>query len=132
MHCDQKIQSVRQVMAVALDKKPEPEMKASNTCADSRCVAPDHIKIMSQKQIQVRSSKLTRHQSNPARIFKMRQSIKNMVLTWDQVREIRASGKKQTELAAEYGVAASTISGIKNHRRWREYVANPFAGLMTN
>lgn len=132
MQHENKVQSVRRVVAGAVGKKIVGNLRASNICADSRCVAPDHVKIMDQKQIQTRASEITKHQSNPARIKKMQQSLPQKILNWEMVHEIRASDKTHRQLAAEYGVTPCTIWGVKTHRSWREYQANPFSGLMTN
>lgn len=41
-------------------------------------------------------------------------------LTWDLVREIRASSESNVELAARFGVAAPTIGHVRSGRTWKE------------
>lgn len=41
-------------------------------------------------------------------------------LTWEDVRAIRSSSKKQAELAAQYGITQSAISKIITRRTWSE------------
>lgn len=43
-------------------------------------------------------------------------------LTEDDVRAIRASNKRQRDLAAEYGVRQGTISFIKSGKTWTHVV----------
>lgn len=47
----------------------------------------------------------------------------------ERARAVRASTKRQSEIAAEFGIAQSLVSRIINNISWREPVANPFMGL---
>lgn len=41
-------------------------------------------------------------------------------LTWEIVREIRASAEKQMTLARRYGIGQPQVSRIKNNQTWRD------------
>lgn len=127
---DQKFVSTRRYVAklakVRLGKK-----LASTTCGDRRCVCPDHIKPMTQSDLQKRKSQQTKHQAAISRRLKLR-STKNAVLNIDKAREIRAQQgiKSNAELSKEYGVSKSQIYRVLRNAVWIE-LENPFYQLMS-
>lgn len=130
MQHHEKVMSVRRVVAEAMNVPIRGNLRATNTCADSRCVSPEHLKIMDQRQIQSRASRLTRHQVRPSRNIKIQASRTNKILDWEKVAEIRSSDKSNADLAVQYRVAVCTIQDVRAYRSWRIYLANPFSGLM--
>lgn len=102
---------------------------ASTRCQNPQCCAPDHVDLITRKQLQRRTTKRTQHQKRLSRNEKIAVAARSKsVLNTDAVAEIRASDLTGRELAERYGCALSTIQAARNHRNWRDY-RNPFSGL---
>lgn len=81
-------------------KGPIPEgMVIDHLCRNKACVNPDHLEAVPQRENILRGSMSAK-------------------LDWEKVRVIRASAKKGTELAAEYGVTPQAISQIRRNQTW--------------
>ena len=74
-------------------------------CHNRACVNPRHLREDTRS-----ANALDRHVDG---------TMPNAKLTEEQVREIRASNKSQTELGREYGVSQMAISLIKSARNWK-------------
>jgi len=116
---------VAELAGISLGKK-----LASTTCCDSRCVCPEHIKPMSQSELQARKSKLTNHQSSIQRLIKLRKT-KRATLDIEKARHIRSlqGVKTNKQLAKEFGVGETQIGRVMMHKVWRE-LENPFHQLV--
>lgn len=80
-------------------------------CKNKHCINPEHLETGTQKENsldRLRDDTSARGSNNP-----------NCKLTINQVREIRARhSEKRCDLAKEYGIGKTTVSGIINKKRW--------------
>lgn len=72
-------------------------------CNNKRCINPDHLEAGSQKENIIEAH---------------RDGLKKCKLTDDQIRAIRRSRKKKSQLAIEYDVSDSLIRDIKTRRAY--------------
>lgn len=103
---------------------------ALSTCDNPRCVNPDHLRWATHSEV-MRAAGAKGLLSGIVRAAKIAayKRAATSKLTMEMVRAIRASNEKYADLAARYGVSAGVIESVKNHRNWKEYDNNPFAGL---
>lgn len=67
-----------------------------------------------------------RQAHGPAHSLRMRgENSPNHILTEEQVLAIRADTRLQRVIAADYGIAASTVGNIKTGHSWRHIPLNP-------
>lgn len=119
----------RRWIAEQIGLKAEKKL-VTNICQNKLCIAPDHLQVMTRAALQKRSAKTGYHKS-PIRNKKLQEiGRKRAKVTQEQIDAIRASDKKQRELAEEYGLTQSTVSKIIRREMWREYGTNPFQGLL--
>lgn len=90
-----------------------PGLQVAHSCNNRDCVNPDHL------------SEKTREENNgpDKRAHGTDQSGERChfsKLTWDIVKDIRASVEKPKALAARYGVSISTISSILHNKTWKQ------------
>jgi hypothetical protein len=123
--------NVRRYIAQHLHGKAVQGKLASTTCRNPQCCAPEHVDLITRKQLQIRTTKRTRHQSRASRNEKLaaRARARSSALDQEAVAAIRASDLTGRELAEQYGVALSTVQHARNYRSWKDY-RSPFAGLM--
>lgn len=130
LRAGRQMMSVRRYIAIEIQKRVVGTLLASTECGNAQCCAPDHIAMLTRKQLNQRVTQRTRHQSQLHRNHKLSMSKRGQSpLTADQVAEIRMSTLQGRPLARKYGVALDTVQNIRNGRTWRDY-ASPFAGLM--
>lgn len=96
--------------AWALAHSDPGEAYVLHKCDNRRCVNPDHLFLGDHDSNMGDMVKKKRH------AFGERNGLS--ILTTDQVREIKASKDRTTDLAERYGVALSTISCIKSGVNW--------------
>lgn len=123
-------QAVRRAIAVELGLQLEGRL-ASSRCANALCVNPAHVVMLTRKQLQARTARVTHLHANLARNRKLaakaRQAAK---LTEAQVAEIRTiEGMKQRDIAALYGITQATVSAIRRGVKWKDY-SNPWLQLL--
>jgi hypothetical protein len=102
------------------------------TCGCRDCVNPVHFALRTAAE----HGRLMREKANEpsaktirsAKIATTKRKLGK--LTMEQAREIRESDMTCEQAAEMYGVHKSRVSQIRRGDAWREYVANPFAGLM--
>lgn len=130
MRYEGKAQAVRRVIAVELGMALDGRLAAVK-CANAKCVNPAHVVVLTRKQLQQRTAKLTHLHANPARCRKLAAKARQTgKLTEEQVAEIRAiEGMKQRDIAALYGVTQATVSAIRRGVKWKDY-GNPWLGLL--
>lgn len=86
-------------------------MCVCHTCDNRRCVNPDHLFLGTRADNHADMRKKNRGNTG-----EKNGSVK---LTEKDVKEIRRSEAKQSEIAKAYGVSNGQISGIKNRRYWK-------------
>ena len=130
MRWDGVARGVRRVLA-ELKGMPVAGRMTTARCLNRLCVSPDHVQVLTRRQLQIRTGKLTGMQSAPTRAYKLAVAARRTAkLTEQQVAEIRAmTGLPQHEIARRYGVAQATVSAIKRGVKWKDY-HNPWAQLM--
>jgi hypothetical protein len=89
-------------------------MYACHSCDNPKCVNPDHLFVCTPKENQQdslgkgrRDLRATDGEKHPSH-----------KLTAEQVRHIRSSDERGTDLAARYGVNKSLITAIRKGRKW--------------
>ncbi len=87
-------------------------------CDNPKCVNPDHL-FLGRPKDNIRDC-IDKGK------FVHGENTYNAKLTFKDVDKIRASDKKNIELAEEYNVSDNHISRIKNFKRWRLYNPNYF------
>lgn len=98
------------------------------SCGNRKCVEFDHIRQRTRLQHAQHFGKLGAY-SGPVKIAKMAATKRaKSKLDDEKVAAIRISTKSAKALSAEYGVAASYITSIRNRQLWKDY-NSPFAGL---
>lgn len=82
-------------------------------CDNKQCVNPEHLELGD-------SFKNMRDAKNRGRLHSVGEDNRMSKLTWEKVREIRASKLSQIKLAKLYGVNRQCILKIKNNKSWIE------------
>lgn len=123
-------QPVRRVIAIELGMQVKGRL-ATVRCCNSLCVNPGHVVVLTRKQLQQRTAKVTQMHANPTRCRKLAQTARRTAkLTEAQVAEIRAlEGLTQRQIAARYGIAQATVSAIRRGVKWKDY-SNPWLQLL--
>ncbi|MEJ7932562.1 hypothetical protein WG922_21510 [Ramlibacter sp. AN1015] len=131
MHFNKKKRQVRRVVFTELlGGKLGKGHGVSTKCGTLLCVCPEHMKKTTTSE---RSKKAGERGDYSTPLRRARVALgkrANSRLTPEAVREIRASDEAQPVIAARWGICRSTVSQIKLGKTWREYRAEPFAGLM--
>ena len=103
---------------------------ASTRCGNPQCCAPEHVDMITRKELQRRTAKTTKNQQRPSRNYKLAIKARaRSTLNDELVAQIRASDLTGRELAALYGVSLSSIQKARNYQSWRDY-RSPFAQLI--
>lgn len=108
------------------------KLMAVASCANIRCVNPEHVRAMNHAQ---KANVFWQHSpmriNAKTRIRKALVARRNSPLTEADVaviRQRRAEGQMLAEIAKDFGVASGTISKIVRHESWRDY-SNPYLML---
>jgi DNA-binding CsgD family transcriptional regulator len=130
MRHDGVAQPVRRVIAEQLGLPVRSRM-ATVRCCNNLCVNPAHVVVLTRKQLQQRTAKVTQLHADPLRCRKLAQTARRTAkLTEAQVIEIRSlDGLTQRQIAAQYGVSQSTVSAIRRGVKWKDY-SNPWLQLL--
>lgn len=129
VHIGKKQQGVRRVIGEMLGLNIENKI-VTNKCGNHLCICPDHILIVTKRQM----AKLIVERTGFPYRLERRKKISDKARTWgklniEQVAEIRNSDETYVQLAEKYGIAKATVGGIKNHDVWKDY-ANPWGALI--
>lgn len=128
MRWNGKVKAVRRFIVEARGK-PLHNKLATCKCRNELCVNPDHVMLVSRKQLQDLVAKERQYQTNPVRMKKLSEKARRRAkLTPEQVEQIREAEGTQRLIAAQFGITQATVSCIKRGKTWRDY-SNPFAGL---
>lgn len=102
----------------------------TTTCGNPRCVCPDHLLVVDKKQMGKLVAKRTGYAQRPERRTRIATArrLGEGKVTKEIVADIRTSGLLIRELAAKHGLAKATVSRIRRHASWIDYVT-PFTGL---
>ena len=102
------------------------------TCETPLCVAREHLIVTTYRAVATECGRrgLMSGPVRGARIAASKRCSEKAKLTAEAVREIRASTSTGVALARRYKVSESTVSRIRLGRMWREFVGNPWAGLV--
>jgi hypothetical protein len=99
-----------------------PFMRCTTTCGNERCLAQEHLKMRTYKQM-ARINAKRGLQSTPharAAIARGRRNRSDVKLSLEKAREIRQSPLTGVQLAAVYGVNRTLIGAIRRNEIWRE------------
>lgn len=100
----------------------------TNKCGNRLCIAADHIYPSTNKAI-ARKAAAAGAFSRPARHLKIAKTKADQSdLSWDAVRDIRASSEPLKVVAARHGISFGYASAIRLHKTRKEL--GMFTGLM--
>jgi hypothetical protein len=99
------------------------------TCGNVLCVAPDHIKAMTESQ-KGKQAAARGAFSSPVRGKRIAEQRRLTLakLTLEQAQEIRCSSESGPVLAERFGINKSRVNAIKRGDAWKDY-SSPWAGL---
>lgn len=121
-------QSARRVLLEAMGKRVAGRLASCN-CGNPRCMLPEHLVVLTRKQLQQRTAKETNFGARPSRRKKLAEARrKTAVLDMEKVQEMRERGLSSREAAAIYGVSQSCAHQALTGQTWNDY-SNPFLGL---
>lgn len=80
-------------------------------CGDHRCCNPEHLKIMTRKELGVKLNETTRRRRGV--------EVATAVLDDEKVRAIRQSNEETSRLAKRYGVSTVTIHKVRTRQTWK-------------
>lgn len=98
-------------------------------CNNQKCVCPDHLEVLTRTQFLARNSLRTNHQMRLAKIAAAQRAGPGAKLNFDLVAEILQSDETNIALAQRLGCDHTLISLVRRGKAWKQYGANPFAGL---
>ena len=98
------------------------------TCGRPNCI--EHLKLSTKAENLLLSLERPDAAARKALASRNRGRATAKKMSMEKAREVRASSKTLKQLSAEYGIASSLISRIKNNRAWTESPVHPFSGLL--
>lgn len=108
-------------------------MYVAASCNNPRCVAPDHVLVLTRQQVQQRSADLLRYHSRPARTAKLSAFQRSRSeFTEENIEFVRLLCERmpQKEVARRLCMNFDHVNKIVRGKIWKTYTNNPFAGLM--
>ena len=111
--------------------KLRPAVFAIPRCKSADCVNPDHVWPGTRAQHGKWLSSDGRLRNQPSRAAanqRAKRARKNLKLSIEKAREIRASTETQSELARRFGVSQAVIWSVVHGRLWREPGVSIFNG----
>jgi len=87
-----------------------------HSCDNPKCVNPRHLSVGTQKENL--KQMLTRGRAD---CLRRRGDLHPLAeLTWEAVREIRASTLNRKELAIKFGISVTHVGAIQRNEKWKE------------
>lgn len=126
-----KLVSVRRWIA-ELQGRQTKGLFATNSCKQKRCVCPDHIQLLTRKNLQKRAGQtITKNQNPAAKIARViaREKAGNIKIGLENAIAIRTGDKPVEQWAKDLNCSESAVWRAKRGEVWKDY-NNPFAGLM--
>ncbi len=117
---------VRRLLAVAQGLDVQSRL-ATCRCGQILCVRPEHLLLVTRKQLQQRTAARTDYAAYRA-VYCASARKRAKKLNEELARQIREAEGRQADIAAAFGVSQHTVSMIKRGRMWRDY-SNPFLQL---
>lgn len=109
------------------------KMMVTCSCDNPRCVAPDHILVLTRKQLQQRTADRLKYHLRPARCIKLSAFQRSKSeYTLENIEFVRLLCEKmpQKEVARRLCMNFDHVNKIAKHKLWKDY-SSPFAGLFT-
>jgi predicted DNA-binding protein (UPF0251 family) len=100
---------------------------ACSSCADSRCIAPNHFKALTRQQLQKRTASLGGFTRPDSQAAKAKANRARATISMDTVRAIRlaySEGVTQAEISRRFEMQKGTVWKVVMHKIAREHVAN--------
>jgi hypothetical protein len=124
-----KIYPVRRYIAELLQGKRTAGLFAHMCCGNLNCVAPDHIRLYTRKQLQQSTAARTGYGSNPARVAKLKRSAEHRYQrAQEQIDAIRNAEGSMRQIARDTGVCFDVVRRIRNGETYQP-ANNPWMGL---
>jgi hypothetical protein len=108
-------------------------MMVTCSCDNPRCVAPDHVLVLTRKQLQQRTSDRLMYQQCPARAAKLAAYQRSRSeFTEENIAFVRLLAEKmpEREVARRLCMNFDHVNKIVHWRLWKNY-NNPFQGLFS-
>lgn len=105
---------------------------ATTSCRDPRCVNPDHIVLLTRKQLQQRAGETMMKNETTARRARRaaaRIGQGDTKIGPEIARQIRDSDRSSRDWAQELGCSPKTVWLARTNKTWRD-LTSPFSGLM--
>ena len=116
--------SVRRTLWSAIHGEVDKKFEVVNKCECAKCVSPDCLKLVTKAT----RRKIMAQSRDAASYAKSNAGIRAKAkLSFEKVREIRASDLPNTVLAERYGVVHQVISEVRLGKSWVE--PSPWTGL---
>ena len=113
---ERKYKSARRATWEAHEKFIRKNDMLVDTCANTSCVAPDHMQVADRSYVM-------------KRLAATRERISMAIITWevaDEIRQMRKDGMKIGDIAAKVGIGYAQVSNIIHYRAWvRRPLDNP-------
>lgn len=118
----------RHVWKALCRPKLAPNQVVTTTCGHPRCLAPAHLAVTTRREVIV---KMSARPDVKARKLVAGAAYRRPLakLNLAQVAYIRQSDKTLAVLAGELGVSTTWVSRVRRNEAWKEFAADPFAGL---
>lgn len=130
IHWGNKVIAVRRLVAIEMGKNVTGKV-VTCSCRNELCVNPDHIMVVTRKQLQVILAKERTYHTSPVRRMRISQIAREKLakITYEQAMQIRQAEGTQRAIAAMFGVSQATVNKIKLGVTWQDYT-NPFVQLL--
>jgi hypothetical protein len=98
---------------------PIPEgMEVAHLCNVKACIRPEHLTLMTHAENMAHLKISGYARGSPGNTRTRGSKSYRALLTEEQVYDILCDTRSQSVIAAEYGVAISTVKGIRQRRTW--------------
>ncbi|MEN9887222.1 MAG: hypothetical protein RL758_1800 [Pseudomonadota bacterium] len=126
---ERKVWPVRRYVAEVLQGKRARGLFAHTCCGNLDCVAPDHIRLFTRRQLQLVTAERTQYGKSPVRSAKLRRAAQaRQGRTPEQVEAIRQAEGSMRQVARDFGVCFDVVRRIRHGDTYRQ-ANNPWSGL---